>query len=104
MLDPGEGPPGEDRPPDRPGDGGYAGRGARRRPPARSPEKKELYRKIEQFESAQADWQAKAELAVPKGRDDLAKGALVAKGKAAEAAMPCKAELAQVEARAGQDQ
>lgn len=61
-------------------------------------EKKELYRKVEQFEAAQADWQAKAELAVSKGRDDLAKGALVAKGKAAEAAEALKGELAQVEA------
>lgn len=61
-------------------------------------EKKELYRKIEQFEAAQADWEAKAELAVAKGRDDLAKGALVAKAKAAEAADALKAELAQVEA------
>jgi phage shock protein A len=61
-------------------------------------EKKELHRKIEQLETAQADWQAKAELAVSKDRDDLAKGALVARAKAADAAEALKAELVQVEA------
>lgn len=46
-------------------------------------EKKELMRRIEHLEAAQADWQKKAELAIEKGREDLAKGALLAKSEAA---------------------
>ena len=46
-------------------------------------EKKELGRRIEHLEAAQADWQRKAELAIEKGREDLAKGALLAKSEAA---------------------
>lgn len=46
-------------------------------------EKKELARRIEHLEAAQADWQRKAELAIEKGREDLAKGALLAKSEAA---------------------
>ena len=60
-------------------------------------DKKEIQRKLDQFEARQAEWEGKAELAVSKGRDDLAKGALVAKRKAAEMAeLLCK-ELAAVE-------
>ncbi len=56
-------------------------------------EKKELMRKVEQFEAAQADWEAKAELAITKGREDLAKGALIAKTRAAETVEVLKKEL-----------
>jgi len=56
-------------------------------------EKKELTRKVEQFDAAQTDWQAKAELAIAKGRDDLAKGALMAKTRAAETVEILKKEL-----------
>lgn len=56
-------------------------------------EKKEITRRIEQLETAQAEWQRKAELAIGKGRDDLAKGALVARAKAAETADLLRKEL-----------
>ena len=56
-------------------------------------EKKELMRKVDQFEAAQADWEAKAELAITKGREDLAKGALIAKTRAAETVEALKKEL-----------
>ena len=56
-------------------------------------EKKELMRKVEQFQAAQADWEAKAELAITKGREDLAKGALIAKTRAAETVEALNKEL-----------
>jgi len=42
-------------------------------------DKKEYERDIVQLEQARLDWAAKAELAVEKGREDLARGALAAK-------------------------
>lgn len=60
-------------------------------------DKKELTRKTADFEARQAKWAGKAELAVSKGRDDLAKGALSAKRKAAEMAEMLKSELAEVD-------
>lgn len=42
-------------------------------------DKKEYERDIVQLDAARADWAAKAELAVEKGREDLARGALAAK-------------------------
>lgn len=60
-------------------------------------EKKDLLRKIEQFTAAQEDWQKKAELALSKDREDLAKGALVAKARAAETAELLKKELVSLE-------
>lgn len=47
-------------------------------------DKKEITRKLQGFESRRDEWAAKAELAVQKGRDDLAKGALAARRKAGE--------------------
>lgn len=47
-------------------------------------DQKEVRRKRADFETRQVKWEEKAELAVGKGRDDLAKGALAAKRKAAE--------------------
>jgi phage shock protein A len=44
-------------------------------------EKKEIQRRLEQLAAAEADWSEKAEFAISKGRDDLAKGALLAKRK-----------------------
>jgi phage shock protein A len=45
-------------------------------------DKKEYERDITTFEQSRADWAAKAELAVEKGREDLARGALAAKQRA----------------------
>lgn len=61
-------------------------------------EKKDILRKADQLEAAQAEWQRKAELAVEKGREDLAKGALVAKAQAATAAELLRRELETIEA------
>ncbi|WP_353256037.1 phage shock protein PspA [Hyphomonas sp.] len=45
-------------------------------------DKKEMEREIVHFGAARDDWAAKAELAIDKGREDLARGALLAKQKA----------------------
>jgi len=60
-------------------------------------EKKEIQRRLEQLAAAEADWAEKAEFAIGKGRDDLAKGALLAKRKLAESADMLRGELAAVE-------
>jgi phage shock protein A len=60
-------------------------------------EKKELARRIEQMEAAEADWQRKAELAIEKGREDLAKGALLAKAEAAQTIALMRKEMALVD-------
>lgn len=45
-------------------------------------DKKEMEREITHFEKVASDWETKAELAIDKGREDLARGALQAKQKA----------------------
>jgi phage shock protein A len=60
-------------------------------------DKKEILRRIDQLEAAQSDWQRKAELAVEKGREDLAKGALVAKAQAASSVEILRHELEMIE-------
>lgn len=47
-------------------------------------DKKEIERRRAEFELRAAEWEQKAELAIGKGRDDLAKGAIAAKRKAIE--------------------
>jgi len=42
-------------------------------------ERKELSRKVDDYAARASDWEAKAELALTKGREDLARGALSAK-------------------------
>ncbi len=44
-------------------------------------DKKQLNRKLSSLEAAEADWHNKAELAISKGRDDLAKAALAEKNR-----------------------
>ena len=47
-------------------------------------DKKEVERKKAEFIGRVNEWESKAELAIAKGRDDLAKGAIAAKRKAQE--------------------
>ena len=60
-------------------------------------EKKEIQRRLDQLAAAEADWAQKAEFAISKGRDDLAKGALLAKRKLAESADALRGELKAVD-------
>lgn len=60
-------------------------------------EKKELERKLSDIRREADDWQRKAEFALSKDRDDLAKGALVAKAKLAEAAEAMALELGRLD-------
>lgn len=60
-------------------------------------EKKELARRVERMEAEATQWQEKAELALSKGREDLARAALVERGKAQDAVDAVKQELANVE-------
>ena len=47
-------------------------------------DKKEVERRKTEFELRSREWESKAELAIAKGREDLAKGAIAAKRKALE--------------------
>jgi phage shock protein A len=58
---------------------------------------KEIRRAASRLDELQADWTAKAELALSKGRDDLAKAALAEKQKAAEMADSLTGELSELE-------
>lgn len=58
---------------------------------------KEMRRAVTQLDALQVDWTAKAELALSKDRDDLAKAALVERQKAAEMAAAIRADLEQME-------
>jgi phage shock protein A len=49
-------------------------------------DKKEVERRKAEFELRSREWETKAELAIAKGRDDLARGAIAAKRKALEMA------------------
>lgn len=56
-------------------------------------DQKDIERRLAKIDKAQADWEAKAELAISKGRDDLAKGALIEKAKVADMAAHLEEEL-----------
>lgn len=60
-------------------------------------DKKEMEREIVHFEKVASDWATKAELAIDKGREDLARGALQAKQKATSEIEARKAGLAAAE-------
>ncbi len=57
-------------------------------------DQKEMRRHITKLDGLQTNWTEKAELALSKGRDDLAKAALVEKNKAADMADRLKEEIA----------
>ncbi|GEA11757.1 phage shock protein PspA [Alteromonas sp. KUL49] len=63
--------------------------------------KKDIVSQINKHQSDAADWQAKAELALSKDREDLARAALQEKKKAAEAAEALSNELTLVEEQIG---
>ncbi len=60
-------------------------------------DQKDINRRLGKLEKAQADWEKKAELAISKGRDDLAKGALVEKAKVADMAAHLAEEAAHLD-------
>jgi phage shock protein A len=60
-------------------------------------EKKEIERRIAALEREQEEWQRRAELAVTKGREDLAKGALLAKARVVEALSTLQHQRQQIE-------
>ncbi len=59
-------------------------------------DKKDIERRLTKLEAVQEDWEKKAELAISKGREDLAKGALVEKNKVADMAAHLDDELEHV--------
>lgn len=60
-------------------------------------ERKELARRLADLASAASDWQRKAELAVSRQRDDLAKAALHARDRANEAVEMLRKEMAVID-------
>ena len=56
-------------------------------------DQKEMRRQIARLDKLQESWTEKAELALSKGRDDLAKAALVEKQKAGDMASSLQAEI-----------
>ncbi|MGD8711096.1 MAG: phage shock protein PspA [Ectothiorhodospiraceae bacterium] len=60
-------------------------------------DRKELVRRLEKLDNGQKEWAEKAEFALSKDREDLAKGALVAKHRLAEQADALRHELELVE-------
>lgn len=60
-------------------------------------DKKDIEKKLTALETSRAEWATKAEFALSKGRDDLAKGALLAKRKIEEQADALQTELGYIE-------
>jgi phage shock protein A len=60
-------------------------------------DKKDLNRKLESLENEQREWNSKAELAIRKGREDLAKAALVEKSRVSAAVELIKFDYAAVD-------
>ena len=60
-------------------------------------DRKEIERKVEALTAKQADWEQKAELALRRSRDDLAKSALVVKRKIEEQVETLRQELVLIE-------
>jgi phage shock protein A len=59
-------------------------------------ERKELERRVETLTRERDEWQRRAEFAITKGREDLAKGALLAKARCNETLTSLERQLAQL--------
>ncbi|MDB5406342.1 MAG: pspA [Rhodospirillales bacterium] len=59
-------------------------------------ERKELERRIETVRREHDEWQRRAEFAVTKGREDLAKGALLAKARSSETLQALERQVTQI--------
>lgn len=64
-------------------------------------EKKDLQRVVNRLQEEVADWQAKAELALSKDREDLARSALIERQKAADQAEAVAADIANLDEHIG---
>ncbi|MBZ9612029.1 phage shock protein PspA [Rheinheimera maricola] len=64
-------------------------------------EKKELQRVVNRMQEEVADWQAKAELALSKEREDLARSALIERQKAADQVEAVAADIANLDEHIG---
>jgi phage shock protein A len=64
-------------------------------------EKKELQRVVNRLQEEVADWQAKAELALSKEREDLARSALIERQKASDHATAVAADIANLDEHIG---
>ena len=62
-------------------------------------DRKELARRVAELDAAVAAWQRQAELAVSRGRDDLATAALAARGQASETVALLRREIAIIDDR-----
>ncbi|NQW01101.1 MAG: phage shock protein PspA [Rhodospirillales bacterium] len=60
-------------------------------------DKKEILNRLERLDAAAAEWQEKAGFALSKNREDLAKGALIAKNKLLDQCNALRRELAGIE-------
>ena len=65
-------------------------------------ERKEIGRKLTRLQETRHEWERRAELALAKGREDLAKGALLEKAKLGEMGRLLEEQLAEVEVVLGQ--
>src|SRR5437868_2546483 len=59
-------------------------------------ERKETERKVEGLRRERDEWERRAEFAVTKGREDLAKGALLAKARCSQGLEALERQLAQI--------
>ncbi len=65
-------------------------------------ERKEIDRRLQRLNEAQAEWERKAEIALRKGREDLSRGALIEKAKLADTAAVLEEDLAALQAALSQ--
>jgi phage shock protein A len=64
-------------------------------------DRKDVERQLDRIVKAQVEWDRKAELALSKGREDLAKGALLEKGNLADSEIHLRGELERLDQTLG---